>query len=63
MRACDSIFQVVRVEATVETDESEEALASIVEETERRCPVFNLIRDAGVRLEVRWVRKPVDGSH
>jgi uncharacterized OsmC-like protein len=55
-------FQVVRLQAAVETDESEEALASIVEETERRCPVFNLIRDAGVRLEVRWVRKPLGGS-
>jgi len=55
-------FQLVRVEAVVETDQSEEALASIVEETERRCPVFNLIRDAGVRLEVRWLRKPLDGS-
>jgi uncharacterized OsmC-like protein len=55
-------FQVVRVEAVVETNESEEELASIVEETERRCPVFNLIRDAGVRLEVRWLRKPVGGS-
>jgi uncharacterized OsmC-like protein len=54
-------FQVVRVEAIVETDESEEALASIVEETERRCPVFNLIRDAGVRLEVRWLRKSPGG--
>jgi uncharacterized OsmC-like protein len=55
-------FQIVRVEAVVETDESDEALASVVEETERRCPVFNLIRDAGVRLEVRWLRKPVDRS-
>jgi uncharacterized OsmC-like protein len=55
-------FQVVRVEAVVETEESEEALAEIVEETERRCPVFNLIRDAGVRLEMRWLRKPVVGS-
>jgi uncharacterized OsmC-like protein len=55
-------FQVVRVEAVVETDESEEDLASLVEETERRCPVFNLIRDADVRLEMRWRRKPVGGS-
>jgi uncharacterized OsmC-like protein len=55
-------FQIVRVEAVVETNESDEALASVVEETERRCPVFNLIRDAGVRLEVRWLRKPLDGA-
>jgi uncharacterized OsmC-like protein len=55
-------FQIVRVEAVVETDEPDEELASVVEETERRCPVFNLIRDADVRLEVRWVRRPLDGS-
>jgi uncharacterized OsmC-like protein len=53
-------FQIVRVEAVVETNESEEAFASMVEETERRCPVFNLIRDAGVRLEVRWLRRPLE---
>ncbi len=51
-------FQTIRVEATVTTSESEERLAEIVEETEARCPVFNLINDAGVNLEVRWVRKP-----
>jgi uncharacterized OsmC-like protein len=55
-------FQIVRVEAVVETNDSDEALASVVEETERRCPVFNLIRDAGVLLEVRWLRKPLAGS-
>jgi uncharacterized OsmC-like protein len=49
-------FQTVRVQAVVDTNESEEALASLVEETERRCPVFNLIRDAGVRADIRWTR-------
>lgn len=47
-------FQTVRVQAVVDTQESDEALASVVEETERRCPVFNLIRDAGVRIEMHW---------
>ena len=55
-------FQIVRVEAVVETSEAEDALARVVEETERRCPVFNLIRDAGVRLEMRWIRKPLNGG-
>ena len=54
-------FQIVRVEAVVETDDSDEDLASVVEETERRCPVYNLIRDADVRLETRWLRKPAGG--
>jgi uncharacterized OsmC-like protein len=51
-------FQTVRVEATVVTDEGEARLREVVEETEARCPVFNLIKDAGVKLEVRWICQP-----
>lgn len=51
-------FQTIRVQATVTTDESEERLAEVVEETERRCPVFNLVTDAGVKTEMLWVRRP-----
>jgi hypothetical protein len=29
----------------------------VAEETEARCPVFNLIKDAGVDLEVVWIRR------
>jgi uncharacterized OsmC-like protein len=47
-------FQVVRVVATVDTEASDEELRAVVEETERRCPVFNLVTDAGVRCEMRW---------
>lgn len=50
-------FQTVRLEATVVTEESEERLREVVEETEARCPVYNLINDAGVKLEARWIRK------
>lgn len=49
-------FQTVRVEARVDTDASDQELARVVEETERRCPVFNLISDANVKLDMRWVR-------
>lgn len=51
-------FQTVRVQATVTTDESAERLAEVVEETEARCPVYNLMKDAGVNLEVLWIAKP-----
>jgi hypothetical protein len=34
----------------------------VVAETEVRCPVFNLINDAGVNLEVSWVRRLPDAS-
>lgn len=50
-------FQTVRVQATVTTEESEKRLAQVVEETEARCPVFNLLTDARVKLEMLWVRK------
>lgn len=51
-------FQTVRVQAVVTTDEPEERMREVVEEAEARCPVFNLISDAGVKLEMTWVRRP-----
>lgn len=59
-RAVRPHFQTVRLEARVFTSESEERLREVVEETEARCPVFNLISDAGVRLETLWVREEID---
>lgn len=50
-------FQTVKLQAVVTTNESVERLQEIVAETEARCPVFNLINDAGVKLEVQWVRQ------
>lgn len=57
MRGVTQHFQYVRVQATVTTDESAEKLSEVVAETEARCPVYNLVKDAGVRVEVQWVRK------
>ena len=54
-------FQTIRVDAVVTTTESEERLREVVVETETRCPVFNLVTDAGVRTEMRWVRKLPEG--
>lgn len=53
-------FQSIRVVATVVTSESTERLAEVVEETEARCPVYNLISDAGVKAQMQWVRKEPD---
>jgi len=50
-------FQTVRMEATVTTAESAERLAAVVEETEARCPVFNLLKDADVKVETVWIRR------
>jgi uncharacterized OsmC-like protein len=49
-------FQSIKVQATVRTKESPERLAEVVELTESRCPVYNLVNDAGVRVEMLWVR-------
>jgi len=51
-------FQTVKLLITVVTNQSEESLASVIEETEARCPVMNLLIDAGVTLDVRWQLKP-----
>jgi uncharacterized OsmC-like protein len=49
-------FQTVRVRAVVATTESLPALAAVIEETEARCPVMNLLLDAKVDLHIEWVR-------
>ena len=49
-------FQTVRVRAVVATAESVTALAAVIEETEARCPVMNLLLDAKVDLRAEWVR-------
>jgi hypothetical protein len=49
-------FQTVRVRAVVSTAEPLEKLAAVIEETEARCPVLNLLLDAKVNLHVEWLR-------
>lgn len=56
MRGVVPHFQTVKFEASVRTGEGEARLKDVVEETEARCPVFNLIKDAGVRIEMVWIR-------
>lgn len=50
-------FQTVRMQATVSTAEPENRLREVVAETEARCPVYNLLSDAGVNVETLWVRR------
>ncbi len=50
-------FQTVLLQATVVTDESTERLTAVVEETEARCPVYNLLTDAGVNVETVRIAK------
>jgi uncharacterized OsmC-like protein len=56
-RAVRPHFQTVKLLITVMTNETEEALAAVIEETEARCPVMNLLIDAGVKVDVKWQLK------
>ena len=49
-------FDRVEVRATVETDASEEQFATLVAETERRCPVTQLFRRSGLEFVNDWSR-------
>ena len=49
-------FDRVAVRATVETDASEEQFATLVAETERRCPVTQLFRRSGLEFVNDWSR-------
>ena len=60
MREVRPHFRTVRVQATVKTDETAERLKAVVEETEARCPVYNLMKDAEVNLEMLWVAEPIE---
>jgi uncharacterized OsmC-like protein len=56
MRGVTQHFKIVRVEIQVETQEAVERLEEVVKETELRCPVYNLIQNAGVDITCQWVR-------
>jgi uncharacterized OsmC-like protein len=45
-------FETVNFTIRVKSNESEEAFAKLRKNVEHRCPVSNLIRDAGVEFNV-----------
>lgn len=49
-------FQTVQVRAVVSTTEPLGKLAAVIEETEARCPVLNLLTDAKVNVSMEWLR-------
>ncbi len=52
-------FEKVTVIKTFRTNESPERVQKLKANVERRCPVSNLIRDAGVDLHIEWVIEPM----
>ncbi|HSK22445.1 MAG TPA: OsmC family protein [Egicoccus sp.] len=52
-------FQTIKVVAKVYTAASHGQLREVVAETEARCPVLNLVKDAGVDVTMVWQREEV----
>lgn len=50
-------FQKVRFTVTLDTIESDERIEELKHDVEKRCPVYNLLKDAGVQCQTKWVRK------
>lgn len=49
-------FHKVQVRATVDTPEEESRVKQLQETVDRRCPVFTLIKAAGVELDAKWTK-------
>ncbi|MFS0644354.1 OsmC family protein [Siminovitchia sp. 179-K 8D1 HS] len=49
-------FQSVHYKVQIKTDESEEKIGALKKEVEKRCPVLNLLVDAGVNVQGEWVK-------
>nr|NLD40133.1 OsmC family protein [Actinomycetales bacterium] len=48
-------FQSLTGTADVESDADAETFRAIIADVERRCPAFNLFRDAGVTPAITWI--------
>lgn len=49
-------FENVTVEAKVTTDESEARIKELQEKVESRCPVYTMLKEAGVDMNDTWVK-------
>ena len=47
-------FQTVQMNVVVETEETDAALEQLKEAVEKRCPLYNLLVDAGVNVSSHW---------
>src|SRR5690606_29770262 len=50
-------FQTVTINIAVDTEETEEALEQFKNTVEKRCPLYNLLKDAGVEVISNWTKK------
>lgn len=54
-----SHFQTLSFIVYIETDESEQRLNQLKNLVATRCPIYNLIKDAGVKIETVWHRQSI----
>ena len=54
-------FQSVKVDITLATDEAADRLPALENEVLARCPVYNLINDAGTPIDVNWTIRGKNG--
>lgn len=47
-------FQTVNINVILETEESNENILALKETVEKRCPIYNLLKDAGVDVTTDW---------
>lgn len=52
-------FEKVTLKKTIKTNEPADRIEKLKKNVEQRCPVSNLIRDAGVDLHIEWVVVPM----
>lgn len=49
-------FQSVEFDVVIKTDETETRIQQLKEAVEKRCPVMNLLVDAGVSVTSNWIK-------
>lgn len=49
-------FQSIQYQVEIKTNESEEKIRALKSEVEKRCPVLNLLSDAGVNIQGEWIK-------
>lgn len=50
-------FQELNFTVYITTEESEQRIAELQAAVATRCPVYNLLKDAGVQLKTQWIRQ------
>lgn len=55
-------FEQIELDIVIHTDEPDERVRTLARNTETRCPVMNLFRDAGTVVDVRWHVAGRDGT-